>query len=175
MRRLVVALGLAVCAGSATAEVLDSQAGGFAVRQTLVIAAPAAKVWAALGTPGAWWDPVHSYSHIGKNLTLDMRPGGAWREALPNGGGVTHMMVINFQPRRLLRLEGGLGPLQGFGVLGHLSFDLTEKDGATTLTETYDVGGHAPGGLDQFAAPVDGVLGGQARRLKRYVETGRPD
>jgi hypothetical protein len=29
--------------------------------------------------------------------------------------------------------------------------------------------------MGDFAAPVDEVMGGQLDRLKRYVETGRPD
>jgi hypothetical protein len=29
--------------------------------------------------------------------------------------------------------------------------------------------------MGNFAAPVDEVLGGQLDRLRRYIETGRPD
>ena len=49
--------------------------------------------------------------------------------------------------------------------------------GAATLVRfTYDVGGYAKGGLaETWAAPVDQVLGGQLARLKKQVETGRPE
>jgi uncharacterized protein YndB with AHSA1/START domain len=175
VKAFIFALSFAVGTVGARAEVLDSQAGGFTVRQTVSINAPAAKVWPALTKPGLWWDPAHTYSNDAKNLALDLRTGGAWTERLPDGGGVTHLTVVYLAPLKVLRLEGALGPLQSMGVAGHLTYVLAQKDGATTLTATYDVGGHAPGGLDKLAAPVDGVLGGQIQRLKREVETGKPD
>jgi len=60
------------------------------------------------------------------------------------------------------------------GAAGHLNILLSEKDGRTTVTLTYDVGGYMNGGLDTLAAPVDGVLGQQVARLKTQVETGKP-
>ena len=174
MKLFVFALCAVAFADSAAAEVLDSGPGGFAVRQTLAVTAPAARVWSTLITPAAWWDPAHSYSLESKNFSLDPRPGGLWLERLPDGG-VVHMTVVYIQPPRTLRLEGALGPLQSYGVAGHLSFTLTEKDGVTTLVETYDVGGHTPGGLDKLAAPVDGVLAQQMQRLKRTAEAGNPN
>ena len=82
--------------------------------------------------------------------------------------------MINAQPDKLLRLEGALGPLQDFGVIGHLTLTLRQNGAGTQVTQTYDAGGHAPGGLDKLAAPVDGVLTEQLARLKRYTETGSP-
>jgi hypothetical protein len=57
-------------------------------------------------------------------------------------------------------------------VAGHLTFKLTAQAGGTLVTETYDVGGHAPGGLDKLAGPVNEVLDEQLGRLKTRVETG---
>ncbi|MBA3811449.1 MAG: SRPBCC domain-containing protein [Caulobacteraceae bacterium] len=165
--------GLALAA-PARAAIVDAQPGGFMVEQDVAIAAPAAKVWEALAHVGAWWDPARSYSHQPKNMSIDMKPGGQWLETLP-GGGVLHMTVVFVKPRETLRLEGALGPLHAFGVAGHLTWILKEKNGATQVTQTYDVGGHAPGGLDKAAGLVDGVLAAQAARLKRYVETGKPE
>ena len=46
----------------------------------------------------------------------------------------------------------------------------------TDVVLTYDFGGYAKGGLaETLAAPVDKVLGEQVARLKKYVETGKPD
>jgi hypothetical protein len=56
-----------------------------------------------------------------------------------------------------------------------MSWTLAEKDGATMLAWIYDVGGYAKGGLDKWAAPVDGVLAEQLGRLRKYVETGKPE
>ena len=170
--RVTIIVALAIW-GGARAEVVDSQPGGFTTRQSLTIAAPAATVWAALGKIGAWWNPVHTYSGNAANLSIELKPGGVFLETLGEGGGVRHMVVVYVKPNEALRLDGALGPLQAFGVSGHLTWSLKEKDGVTLFTQTYDVGGHAPGGLGSLAAPVDEVLGGQAARLKQYVEAGR--
>lgn len=169
----IAAAGLALFAGSAGGEVIDAQASGFTVRQTAEIRANPARIWAAVARVGVWWDPSHTYSGNAANLSLDLRPGGAWRERLP-GGGVLHMTVINVQPGKLARFEGALGPLQGLGVAGHLTISLRSSGQTTLVTQTYDVGGHAPGGLAALAAPVDAVLAAQLARLKTYAETGVP-
>jgi hypothetical protein len=169
----MMALGLAL-AGAARGEVVDANAGGFQVQETVQIAAPAAKVWESLGEVGGWWDSQHSWSHDARNLTLELKPGGCWCEALPGGGGVRHMTVIFTQPAKTAVMDGTLGPLVFSGAAGHLVWRLEEKDGATTLTQTYYVGGYFQGGLDKLAPAVDGVLTAQLGRLKAYVETGRP-
>jgi hypothetical protein len=173
MRGLVVAAAVAL-AGAARAEVVDTNPGGFQVKQTVEIAAPAAKVWTSLGEVSGWWDSQHSWSHDAKNLTLELKPGGCWCEALPNGGGARHMTVIFAAPGKTAILDGTLGPLMFSGATGHLVWSLAEIDGRTTLTETYYVGGYFPGGLDKLAPAVDGVLTQQLGRLKSYVETGKP-
>lgn len=168
-----MALGLAF-ASAARAEVTDVSPSGFEIRHTIEIAAPAAKVWAALVQPDQWWNSQHSWSGDAHNLTLDAKAGGCWCEALPGGGGARHMSVVYVSPGKEMRLEGGLGPFQFTGASGHMVWSLAEKDGKTTLTWTYDVGGYVKGGVDKLAAPVDRVLGEQAGRLKLYVETGKP-
>jgi uncharacterized protein YndB with AHSA1/START domain len=168
-----LAVGAMATAGAARAAVTDSSAGGFEVSESVEIAAPAAKVWDALMQPGQWWKGEHSWSGKASNLTLDARAGGCWCEALP-GGGAQHMVVIYVVPRQEMRLEGALGPFQFTGATGHLDWKVAEKDGKTTVTWTYDVGGYVKGGIDKLSAPVDGVLGEQIGRLKAYVETGKP-
>jgi uncharacterized protein YndB with AHSA1/START domain len=158
-------------ATGAYAEVIDRQPSGFAVRESRFIAAPATKVWAALVAPAGWWSSDHTFSHDARNLTLSPRPGGFWQETLPSGGGARHMVVVLVDPPSVLRLEGALGPLQAMGVVGHLTFRLTPQADGTSVTETYDAGGHAPGGLDKLADPVDAVLDEQLGRLKAHVES----
>lgn len=165
----LAALGFAL---AARAEVLDAQSNGFTVRNTATIAASPARVWRTLTKPASWWDSAHTYSGRAASLQLEARAGGAWRETWP-GGAVLHLTVVNMQPDRLLRLEGALGPLQAMGVAGHLTWTLKAQGEATIVTETYDIGGHGPGGLDKLASPVDQVLSAQLERLKRQVETGR--
>ena len=84
------------------------------------------------------------------------------------------MRVVYVDPNKQIRFAGALGPLQTTGASGHMDWSLAEKGGVTTLTWTYDVGGYSKGGLDTWAAPVDGVLREAMGRAKRYVETGKP-
>ena len=154
------------------AAVVDAQPNGFQVKRTAVIAAPADKVYAALSQPARWWNKDHTWSGSAANLSLAPMAGGCFCEKLPNGGSVMHMTVVFAQPGQALRLSGALGPLQTTGATGHLAWVLTEKDGKTTVTQTYDVGGYRTGGLDKLAAPVDAVMGEQLDRLKAYAETG---
>jgi hypothetical protein len=176
MKRLIVVAAAAwLLAGAARAEVTDRSDAGFEVRQVATIAAPQAKVYAALLKPSLWWNSAHSFSGDAKNLTLDPAT-GCFCETLPKGGIVRHMTVVYADGASQLRLEGALGPLQFTGASGHLGFALKEAAGQTTLTLTYDVGGYAKGGLaEKWAAPVDQVLGEQVTRLKRYAETGKAD
>ena len=162
-------------AGPAAAAVVDAQPGGFEVKTTAAIAATPDRVYAAMTEPGRWWASEHTYSHDARNLSLEPRAGGCWCEALPGGGSVQHMRVVYADPGRMLRAAGGLGPLQGMGVQGALTWTLGPGPaGGTVVTQTYDVGGYAPGGLAALAPIVDRVLGEQLARLKAYVETGRP-
>jgi uncharacterized protein YndB with AHSA1/START domain len=178
MRAIGLAVAIAAIALSATAAraaVVEATPNGFQVKESAEIAAPAARVWAALGEVGAWWSPQHTWSHDAKNLTLDLKAGGCWCEAnLPGGGGARHMTVLLVTPGKTAILDGTLGPLMFSGATGHLVWSLAEQDGKTTLTQTYFVGGYFPGGLDKLAGPVDGVLTEQLGRLKAYVETGKP-
>jgi uncharacterized protein YndB with AHSA1/START domain len=168
-----VAAGL-LLAGAARAEVTDKSAAGFEVTEKATIAAPAAKVYAALLTPGAWWNKDHSWSGNAANLSIDLAT-GCFCEKLPKGF-VRHMTVVFADGATTLRLFGGLGPMQFTGASGHLAFVLKPAGDKTELTLTYDVGGYAKGGLaEKWAAPVDGVLGEAAARLRTYVETGKPD
>ena len=171
---LAVALATAWVGAGARAAVVDAQPSGFQVQETVEIAAPAPRVWAALGRIGAWWDSEHTWSHDAKHLSLDLTPDGCLCETLPNGGGVRHMSVIFLAPGKSAILEGTLGPLVFSGAAGHLVWTLAETGGHTTLTQSYYVGGYFPGGLDKLAPAVDGVLTQQVTRLKAYVETGKP-
>lgn len=172
----VVAAGILLGAGGvprARAEVTDSAAGGFTIKLTVTVAAPAAKAWAALIEPRGWWDKNHTFSGDAANLSLDPAPGGCFCEKLPAGGGVRHLTVVYSDPHKLLRLTGGLGPLQDLAVAGVMTWKLTDTAGKTTLELTYKAGGYAPTGLAALARPVDGVLAEQLARWKRKVETGK--
>jgi len=106
-----------------------------------------------------WWNPAHTFSSNSANLSLDARPGGCLCESVANGG-VVHLTVVYVVAQKEIRFSGGLGPLQQTGVAGSMIWRLTEAAGGTQFEWTYT---------------VDAVLPDQLNRLKRFVETGRPE
>ena len=169
---LVACLWLAAGAG---AEVTASSPGGFVSEHELIVDRTPEQVFTALTVEVAsWWDAAHSYSGDAANFSLTPEPGGCFCERLADGGGVEHMRVVFAQPGRLLRLEGGLGPLQGMGVSGAMDFALEPAaEDRTRLRYRYAVSGFAPGGLDALAGPVDQVQLGQLQRLAAYLASRR--
>jgi len=166
-------LGLAV-GGPGAAEVKSGTPNGFEVATIVTIAAPADRVYAALGDVGRWWSSAHTFSRDAANLSIELRAGGCFCEALKNGGSVQHMQVVYAAPSEGLRLRGALGPLQTEGVDGTLSWTLKPVEGGTSVTQTYVVGGYIRSGMEQWAPRVDRVLDEQSQRLKSSVEGKSP-
>lgn len=175
-RRTVTTIALGTLHGLfAWQAAAQAPSSGFVVRHEEVIDAPSAGVYRSLiQQVGEWWDPRHTYSGDSKNLSIDARPGGCFCETLPTGGGVEHLRVVYLVPDEMLRLSGGLGPLQASGVTGSLSWKLTNAGSSTTVEVTYAVGGFMEGGFERVAPAVNAVIGEQLRRLKLFVETGKP-
>lgn len=172
---ITVSIVCAMLAAPVRGEVVESTAAGFAVRNVATINATPANVYDALTEKVAsWWDPVHTFSHDARNLSLEARPGGCFCERLPEGGGVEHMHVVYASPGKLLRLTGAIGPLQEAALAGTMTWSLSEAGSGTTVELTYTVGGFRVGGFRDIPTVVDGVLRGQLGRLKAFVETGRP-
>lgn len=159
----------------ALAEIVSASAGGFEVREIVHASVTPAAAFAAIGTPSRWWSPDHTYSRSAANLGLELRAGGCWCETLPDGGSVQHMVLVNVQPGKMVRLRGALGPLQGLAVDGAMTVSFIPDPGGTAIQMTYAVGGYSKDGLDKLASPVDRVLGEQIQRLKAFLETGSPE
>jgi hypothetical protein len=161
---MLLALGTA---GPAAAAVVAAGPTGFVLHLETTIAREPGAAWTRLTRTGEWWSPAHTYSHDAANLSLALEPGGCWCERLPEGGFVRHMEVVYAAPGTLLRLAGGLGPLQAMGVNGALSFTLKPAaPGHTAVSADYVVSGYAPHGFESLATVVDGVL---AEQLARYA------
>ena len=162
----VIALGV-LAAGPAAAAVASAGAGGFVLHHEITFPGTPAQAWTRLVAPAAWWSSEHTYSGDAKNLSLAAVQGGCWCESLPGGGFVRHMDVLYVAPGRALRLFGGLGPLQGMGATGALTFVL-KPDGATTrIVVDYAVSGYVAGGFEKLAVGVDAVLGEQLATLAK--------
>jgi len=156
------------------AEVVDSSAAGFTVRESVTVEATAERAYTSVVQDiGKWWDSSHTYSGKSENLSIDATAGGCFCEKLP-GGGVRHMVVVLAIPGKFLRLSGALGPLQALAVTGSMTWTFTTDAEKTKLEVSYAVGGYSPGGLQKIAPAVDRVLAEQLERYVRFVETGKP-
>lgn len=166
---LAILSGALLFAGAAQAEVKSSGPNGFAIENKAVVAARPAEVFDLLARPSAWWNPAHSYTGNAGNMTLDLRPGGCFCEREAAGGGIAveHARILFVQPGTMLRMQGGLGPLQEEGSVGTLTWKLRAVEGGTEVTQLYVVGGYIRGGAERLAPAVDRVLAEQLERLSQ--------
>ncbi len=156
---LLIASAL-TCRGHAA--VVEATANGFAIEQTVQIAATPAKVYDTLIRPALWWDKDHTYSHSATNLSLQAHAGGCFCETMPRGGSVEHARVVVAEPGEALRLRGPLGPFQGQGVDSALTFTLKANGAGTELDAR-----------QQCRRLYEGRFRGLARAGRR--DAGRPD
>jgi hypothetical protein len=162
----------ALPAGFARSEVVSVASNGFEVRESVRVAAAADKAYAVLLAPSRWWSSTHTYSGNAANLTLDARAGGCWCENIPEGGGfVEHMRIVYLMPNQVLRLRGPLGPLQGMGVDGALTFTLKSGTNGTEIAVNYVAGGYAKDGFDGLSKAIDRVLGQQMESLRKLIDS----
>jgi len=164
----------------ASAEVVKRDADGFITRDAAVVDASPQEVWIELITPGNWWNDAHTWSADASNMTITPQGGGCFCERIPateeDGaigleGSVQHMTVIQAFPRKVLRMRGGLGPLQSEPATGILTVTIKQVDGGTRILWEYVVGGYMRYDIDTISKAVDGVmtqqLDGLAAKLGR--------
>lgn len=166
------ALALAIV--PARAEVVETTALGFSVREATEVTAAPDEAWAVLVRPAEWWSAAHTFSGNPANLSLDAMAAGCFCEVLPSTvspraaprGSVMHMMVVYAEQGRALRMTGALGPMQSEGLHGALTITLKPLDGGgTRIGWEYVVGGYMRFAPGQIAPAVDRVLAEQATRL----------
>lgn len=174
-RSALLVLGLAAAASAVRAETSQVSGGGFTVTHAAVVTGEPEQVWQAFTQLPRWWKASHTWSGQSSNMTLDAQAGGCWCERWGEGPSAMHGRVLLALPGSALRLQAWLGPLQEMPVAGVLTFGTAKRDGQTRLRVTYRVAGGADAGLDKLAAPVDEVIGEQFKRLKLFIETGRPE
>jgi len=162
---MILAVAIAPLAHASTTKPTSSS---YLVTHKAEVAATPAQVYAALGQPDKWWNPEHTHSGKASNLKMDMRAGGCFCESW-DAGSVEHLHVIQALRDQLLRLEGGLGPLQEKAVTGILTFAMAPSGGKTQLVVTYRVRA-AEANLDASSDMVDQVVGEQVTRLVSFVE-----
>jgi len=155
----------------AHSTVADSGANGFTVKIAVHVAAPPSTVFEALTAPAHWWNPQHTYSGDASHLRLEPKAGGCFCETLPSGGSVQHLTVVYVEPGKVLRLRGALGPFQGLGADGALTWVLQAASGGTDLQLTYALGGYQKDGFENGAKAADAMLSEQVSRLKKSLES----
>lgn len=172
MNRLAVVALLALCLPqSVAAGVVASSDTTFVTRSEVVVPTRPTAVWRDLVDPARWWDPEHTWSGKAANLSLDPRAGGCFCELLGTGepggphGSVEHLHVVQVLSGRLLRMTGGLGPLQSEPVGAVLSIALATAGEGTRVSFEYKVSGLATIKGGEIASAVDGVLAAQLARL----------
>ncbi len=182
-RSALVCFSLALLSQGVLADTSAVSSSGFTSSFRAEIKTPPAQAWARIVQLPRWWNSSHTHSGQASNLSLDPQAGGCmcerWRDAAGASHSVQHAQVVMAQEGRVLRLSGGLGPLQDMAVVGVLTIVTSTGTGAEAgqhfLRMTYRVGGGAEAGLDKLAGAVDGVIGEQFKRLKALIETGSAD
>ncbi len=175
LRAIAACIVLATLASPAGAAVKDQSAAGFTLENEAVVAVDAATAWDALvDDVDRWWPKDHTWWGAESKLSIDARAGGCFCE-IDGQRQAQHLEVVFIDPGKLLRMTGGLGPLQGMGLHGVLEFRLEpvqgpdgdERRDMTRIVLHYRAGGYAPDHIGAFAPVVDRV---QATQLKGLVD-----
>ena len=175
MLRLMPALALLTFGAPVAAEVTAVSETGFVIRLEAETPASKTDAWRALIAPGKWWSSAHTYSGDAANLYLDAQASGCFCEKLPKPAGepadqrmgsVEHMHVVYADPPQgVLRMKGGLGPLQGESVNGTLTITVRPTPQGSKINWEYVVGGYTRIKNEDLAPAVNGVLNEQLTRL----------
>ena len=115
-----------------------------------------------------WWPKDHTWWVEESTLSIQPEAGGCFCE-LAGAREARHMTVAFVDPPKLLRMTGGLGPLQGIGLHGALDWRLEEVVEGTRITLRYQVGGYSPDDLSELAPIVDRVQGLQLGGLAEFL------
>ena len=178
IRSALLATFAASAAVPASAEVVETTGDRFVTRATASVKAAPLATWLALIKPGDWWNSAHSWWGDAKNMSITPQGGGCFCERIPVGdsgnssameGSARHAEVLQAFPMKVLRMSGGLGPLQGEPVSGILTITLKEVPGGTRILWEYNVGGPMRYKIAEIAPAVDGVMSEQLARLQAHL------
>lgn len=164
---------VALCvAAPAQAAIKDAQPDGFTLENSeWVPVAPQAAYTALVNDVGRWWPADHTWWGDASKLVITDKAGDCFCEI--NGAQQAWHMTVTFtDPGKLLRMTGGLGPLQGMGLDGALEWRFVEENGGTRITLWYRVGGYTPDDMSKFAPVVDKVQGLQLGGLATFLRKG---
>jgi hypothetical protein len=170
MKSIALLAILALACASASAAVVDKSAAGFTVENSVVVPVDAKVAWDGfVGHVDEWWPKDHSWWGAEGKFTIDPRAGGCFCETAGKRS-AQHMVVSFVDPPGMMRMTGGLGPLQGMGLTGALEWTFTPAPGGTKITLRYVAGGYTTTDLVKFSAIVDKVQGIQLGGLAAFLQ-----
>ncbi len=162
----------------AAAKLIDQTDAGFTSAHSARVAATPDDVWKMLRSPQKWWSAEHSWSGNADNFWMDTQAGGCFCEKLPGEGdklgSVQHARILFAKPGELLRLSGGLGPLQGEAVTGTITIQIKPTEGGSLIRFDYVVGGYMRFKPADIAPQVDSVMGVQLAGLAKALGGALP-
>ena len=163
-------LGTSAPASFAHVDAVGNQ--GFVLTNTTTSTVSAPQLWNLLiNDVDQWWPKDHTWWE--GTLTIDPQAGGCFCEK--NGRNqALHMQVSYVQPPFLLRMTGGLGPLQQLGLQGALNWQITPAGAGSHISLSYHVSGFYPQGFEELASIVDKVQAAQLQALARYADQQNP-
>jgi hypothetical protein len=169
LRSALIGAALALLAAApASAEIVSRSENAFTLRFALGLEAPREDIVAAVGAIPTWWDPDHTYTGDGANLSLAFEPGGCWCERLADGTMFEHARIVSIT-EDTVRMNAPLGPLNGKATRADLVWSAGPQVPGTPVTLEFVVEGPGVGAL---AEPVHTVMQQGWSRYVRYIEYG---
>lgn len=165
------ALLILLLSTSSNAELLFTSETGFIVENTFETGVSKERAWRALiDDVGKWWPADHTWWGDASKLSINEFAGGCFCEKSGNNS-AEHMRISYVDQYKVMRMTGGLGPLQGMGMYGALEWTFTSSEsGKTKVSMKYSVNGINPDGFEQLAPIVDKVQAMQLNGLKVLLE-----
>jgi hypothetical protein len=149
----------------ASADVVSSDSTGFHIKQAHRYEDGATNAYRVfVDDIDSWWPVDHTWFGADGTLTVDPVAGGCFCE-IAGDKQAQHMTVAYVDPGRVLRLTGGLGPLQGLGLNGTMTLTFSDSE----LTLEYIVSGYPSVDLTQLAPVVDKVLSLQMSSFTEFT------
>lgn len=154
------------------AKVLYATNQGFKLQNTVVINTDMDTAWHGLTEQvDQWWPKDHTWWGEDGVLMITPKAGGCFCEFADNKS-AEHMRITHVEMPVLLRMTGGLGPLQSMGFHGALDWQFSATKDGTQVQLTYTVIGYYDGDMQQLAQVVDSVQNGQLKGLAEHLSKG---
>lgn len=170
MKKNLIACILILLSWHTQAEVKFVSNAGFIIENRYQVNAQPEQVWNALiNDINLWWPKDHTWWGKESHLSITPEAGGCFCETYKQNS-AQHMQVAYVQPYNLLRMIGGLGPLQGMGMHGALNWTIETKQDRTDIVLSYHVSGIHPDGFEQLSTIVDKVQNYQLKQLANFVD-----